>query len=68
MVEKSIRHRICYAIHQYANANKKYMRKLYRNKETSYFKYWDVNNLYRWFMFSVNGFYGWLLFPVYCIK
>ena len=43
MVEKSIRGGICYAIHRYAN---KYMRDYDKNKEWSYLKYWDLNNLY----------------------
>ena len=46
MVEKGIRGRICHAIHQYAKANKKYMKDYDKNKELSYLKYWDVNNLY----------------------
>ena len=49
MVEKGIRGGICHAIHQYAKANNKYI-KDYNNKESSYLKYWDVNNLYDWAM------------------
>ena len=49
MVEKGIRGGICHAIHQYAKANNKYI-KDYNNKESSYVKYWDVNNLYDWAM------------------
>ena len=47
MVEKGIRAGIYDATHQYAKANKKYI------------KYWDVNNLYGWAMsqkLPVNGF------------
>ena len=47
MVEKGIREGIYDATHQYAKANKKYI------------KYWDVNNLYGWAMsqkLPVNGF------------
>ena len=47
MVEKGIREGIYDATHQYAKANKKYI------------KYWDVNNLYSWAMsqkLPVNGF------------
>ena len=49
MVEKGIRGGICHAIHQYAKANNKYI-KDYNNKESSYLKYWHVNNLYDWAM------------------
>ena len=45
MVEKGIRGGICHAIHQYAKANNKYMKDYDKNKESSDFKYWDVNNL-----------------------
>ena len=37
MVKKEIRGRICHAIHQYAKVYDQY-------KESSYLKYWDVNN------------------------
>ena len=40
--------RICNTIHRYAKANNKYMDDYDKNKETSHFKYWDVNNLYGW--------------------
>ena len=46
MVEKGIRDVICHAIHQYAKANNKYMRDYNKNKESSYLKYWYVNNLH----------------------
>ena len=46
MVEKGIRGEICHAIHRYAKANNKYMKDYDRNKESSYLKYWDVNNFY----------------------
>ena len=36
MVEKGIRGRICHAIHQYVNANNKYMKDYNNNKESSY--------------------------------
>ena len=47
-VEKGIRGEggICHAIHQWAKANNKYMKDYHKNKESSYLKYWDVNNLY----------------------
>ena len=42
-VEKKIRGGIC---HQYTKANSKYMKNY--DKESSYLKYWDINNLYGW--------------------
>ena len=50
MVGKGIRKRICHAIHRYARANKKYMKGYDRNKESSYLKHWNANNLYGWEM------------------
>ena len=50
MVEKEIRQGICYAIHQFAKTNNKYMKNYDKNKESSYFKYQDANNLYGWAM------------------
>ena len=46
MVEKGIRGEICHEIHQYAKANNKYIKYYNKNKDTSYPKYWDLNNLY----------------------
>ena len=37
-------------IHHYAKAKSKYMKDCAKNKESSYLKYWDVNNLCRWAM------------------
>ena len=50
MVEKGIRGEICNKIHRYAKANNKYMKDYDKNKESSYLKYWDVNNSYGWTM------------------
>ena len=46
MVGKGIRGGICHAIHLHANTNKNYMNDYDKNKESSYLKYWDINNLY----------------------
>ena len=48
LVEKSIRWGIWHAIYQYAKANNKQLKDYDKNKESSYFKYCDVNNLYGW--------------------
>ena len=37
---------VCNTIHQYAKASNKYMKGHDKNKESSYPKYWEVNNLY----------------------
>ena len=50
MVEKGIREGTCHSICQYAKANNKYMKDFDKNKESPYFRYWGVNNLYAWRM------------------
>ena len=50
MVEKGVRGGICHTIHWYIKANNKYVKDYDKNEESSYLKYWDVNNLYRWAM------------------
>ena len=45
MVEKGIIGGICHAVHWHIKANNKYMKDYDKNKESSYLKYWDANNL-----------------------
>ena len=59
IVEKGIRGGICNLIRRYAKANNKYMKDYDKNKESSYLKYCDGNNLYGWAMsqkLPVNNF------------
>ena len=59
MIEKYIRRGICHSIYRHANGNNKYMKDYDKNKESSYLKYWDLNNLYGWVMpqiLPVNNF------------
>ena len=59
MVEKGIREGICHSINRYAKANHKYIKDYDKNKESSYLKYWDVNNLFGWALSKkllLNGF------------
>ena len=50
MLEMHIRDGICHAIYWYAKANNKYMKDYDKDKELSYLRYWDVNNLCGWAM------------------
>ena len=57
--KKGIGGRICHSIYPYPKANNKYMKDYDKNKESSYFQYRDVNNLYGWTMLQgppVNNF------------
>ena len=45
MLEEGIEGGICHAIHRYVKANNRYMKDYDKNKESSYLKYWNVNNL-----------------------
>ena len=59
MVVKGSREAVCHTIHKYVKASNRYMKDYGKNKESSYFKYWDANNLYVWAMsqkLSVNHF------------
>ena len=46
IIEEGIRGGICHAVHRYAKANNKYMKKYDKSKESSYIQYLDANNLY----------------------
>lgn len=49
MIEKEISGRTCHSINRYnryAEATDKYMNDYNKNKELSYFKQWDVKNMY----------------------
>ena len=48
MVEKGIRGGMYHSINRYLKANNRYKKDYKKNKESSYLKYWDVNNLYGW--------------------
>ena len=45
MLEKGIRGVIYHCVKRYAKADNNYMKDYDKNKESSYLKYWDVNNL-----------------------
>ena len=46
MVKKGIRGGICHSINRNTKVNNKYIKNCNKNKESSYLKYWDVNNPY----------------------
>ena len=46
MVENCIIRGTCHSIYRYAKANKKKRTIMIKNKESSYLKYGDVNNLH----------------------
>ena len=50
IVEKEIRGGIYHLIHKYAKGNNKYMKNYDKDKESSYLKYLDANNLCGWAM------------------
>ena len=50
MIENGVRGGICKAIDRYVKANDKCMKKYDKNKESTYLKQWDINNLYGWKM------------------
>ena len=47
---------LIHAIYRYVKDNIKYMKDCARNKESSYLKNWDVNNLYGCSMSPINDF------------
>ena len=46
MAENGIKGGVCHAVYWYTKHSNKYMKDYDKNKESLYFKYWDVNNLY----------------------
>ena len=52
MVEKGTRGIVCHTIHRYVKVNNKYTKYYDKNKESSHFKYWDINNLHGWLLWQ----------------
>ena len=50
MVEQCIKDGTYHAIPWYVKTINKYMKDYDKSKESSYLKYWDINNLYEWTM------------------
>ena len=46
VIKKGTWGEICHAVRKYLKAKYKYIKEYDKNKESSYSKYWDVNNLY----------------------
>ena len=64
-VGKGISSGICLSINRYVKANYKFIKDYDKNKEWSYIKYWDVNNLHDWSIsqkLPVNYFKRWKIF------
>ena len=55
MAEKGIKGGICHAIYRYAKATNNYVKDYDKNKESSYLRYWDVDNLSGWEKLIING-------------
>ena len=58
MAEKGIREGICYVIHRYSKANKKYIKCLDKNEDWLYLMYLDASNLHNWEMSHKLPAYG----------
>ena len=48
LVGEGFRSVICHGTHWYTKANNKYMKDYNKDRESSYLKYWDMNNLNEW--------------------
>ena len=48
MIEKEIIGLVCHTINRYTKVNNRYMKDYDKDKESSYLKYLNVNNSYRW--------------------
>ena len=50
MFEKGIRGGLWHSVNRYVKASNKYIKDYDKNQESSYLKYWDINNLCGWAM------------------